>query len=186
MPPEFPPQSAPRSASVPPPAVPPAVPLRKARARGLNRLRGLRRLLVGLRRQWLVRVWGMEIDPSAQISLSARLDRTFPAGVHIGPRSYIAFEARILTHDMTRGLYLHTRIGADCFIGGRSLILPGVEIGDGSVVGAGSVVTRPVPPGSLVAGNPARILRSGIEVGPYGRFIGADATESALVEQGLA
>jgi hypothetical protein len=41
-------------------------------------------------------------------------------------------------------------------------------------------------PGSIVAGNPARILRSGIEVGPYGRFLDADARESSLVEQGLA
>ncbi|MGR3465597.1 acyltransferase [Limimaricola sp.] len=127
----------------------------------------------------------MDIDPSARFSFSARFDRTFPIGVHLGPRSYVAFEARILTHDFTRGLYLHTRIGADCFIGGRSLILPGVEIGDGSIVGAGSVVTRSVPPRSIVAGNPARILRSGIEAGPYGRLAQADATESALAAAGL-
>jgi len=106
--------------------------------------------------------------------------------VHVGAQSYVAFEARILTHDMTRGLYLHTRIGQNCFIGGRSLILPGIEIGDNCVVGAGSVVTKSVPPRSLVAGNPARILRENIEVGPYGRFATADATESALAEAGLA
>ena len=170
-----------------PPSAPeaPARPMAKARRRGLNRLSGLRRALVEMRRLWLTRVWGMDIDPTAQISLAARLDRTFPIGVHVGPRSYVAFEARILTHDMTRGLYLHTRIGADCFIGGRSLILPGVEIGDNSVVGAGSVVTKSVPPRSLVAGNPARILQSDIRVGPYGRFLDADATEAALAEQGL-
>ncbi len=127
----------------------------------------------------------MDIHPTAQMSLSARLDRTFPKGVHIGAYSYIAFDARILTHDRTRGLYVHTRIGRNCFIGGSSLILPGVEIGDNCVIGAGSVVTKSIPAKSLVAGNPARILRSDIEVMEYGRFLTADATEDALAEQGL-
>lgn len=159
--------------------------LHKARRRGLNRLSSLRNLLVTLKRGYYRRIMGMDIHPSAQFSLSAKFDRTFPIGVHVGPQSYVAFDARILTHDRTRGLYLHTRIGANCFIGGCSLILPGVEIGDNCVVGAGSVVTRSVPPRSIVAGNPARIVRSDIEVGPYGRFLDADATESALAEQGL-
>lgn len=157
----------------------------KARKRGLNRLSGVRNALVGVRRWLLVKIWGMDIHPTAQLSLSAKFDRTFPIGVHVGAHSYIAFEARILTHDRTRGLYVHTRVGANCFIGGRSLILPGVEIGDNCVIGAGSVVTKSVPPRSLVAGNPARVLREGIEVGEYGRFLTADATEAALAEAGL-
>lgn len=162
-----------------------AAPQAKARRRGLNRISGLRNALVGLRRTLLVRIWGMDIHPTAQLSLSAKLDRTFPIGVHVGKNSYVAFEARILCHDRTRGLYLHTRVGENCFIGGRSLILPGVEIGDGSVVGAGAVVTKSVPPRSVVAGNPARVLQSDIEVGPYGRFLDADATEARLAEDGL-
>lgn len=157
----------------------------KARKRGLNKLSWLRNALVDARRAWYRRVWRMDIHPTVQFSLSAKFDRTFPIGVHVGPHSYIAFDSRILTHDRTRGLYLHTRVGANCFIGGCSLILPGVEIGDNCVIGAGSVVTKSVPPRSLVAGNPARILRSDIEVGEYGRFLTADATESALAEQGL-
>jgi UDP-2-acetamido-3-amino-2,3-dideoxy-glucuronate N-acetyltransferase len=46
-------------------------------------------------------------------------------------------------------------------IGSNATILCGVEIGEGATVGAGSVVTKDVPPGAVVAGNPARVLQSG-------------------------
>lgn len=49
------------------------------------------------------------------------------------------------------------RIGANVWIGGASIILPGVTIGDDAIIGAGSVVTRDVPAGATVVGNPARI-----------------------------
>lgn len=160
-------------------------PFKKAKKRGLNRLWFIRNGLVYLQRQYYTKLWGMDIHPTAQMSLSAKPDRTFPKGVHVGAYSYVAFDVRILTHDRTRGLYVHTHIGQNCFIGGSSLILPGVEIGDNCVVGAGSVVTKSIPPKSLVAGNPARIMRSDIKVTHYGRFLDADATESSLAEQGV-
>jgi acetyltransferase-like isoleucine patch superfamily enzyme len=50
-------------------------------------------------------------------------------------------------------------IGNDVWIGYRSIILSGVTIGDGAVVGAGSVVTKDVPPYTVVAGNPAREIK---------------------------
>ncbi|MCJ1354466.1 MAG: hypothetical protein MMC33_004455 [Icmadophila ericetorum] len=50
-------------------------------------------------------------------------------------------------------------VGEDCWFGGGAIVLPGVKIGKGAVVGAGSVVTKDVPPFTVVAGNPARILR---------------------------
>ena len=50
-------------------------------------------------------------------------------------------------------------IGKNCWIGTRCLILPGVTIHDGAVVGAGSVVTKDVPPLAIVAGNPARVIK---------------------------
>ncbi|MGR3759091.1 sugar O-acetyltransferase [Roseobacteraceae bacterium NS-SX3] len=49
-------------------------------------------------------------------------------------------------------------LGADVWIGGGAILMPGVSIGEGAIVGAGAVVTRDVPPGSTVAGNPARPL----------------------------
>ena len=50
-------------------------------------------------------------------------------------------------------------IGRHVWIGLRALILEGVTIGDNSIVGAGSVVTKSVAPNSVVAGNPARFIR---------------------------
>jgi len=49
------------------------------------------------------------------------------------------------------------RIGRNVWIGGGAIILPGVTIGDDAIVGAGSVVTRDVPAGATVVGNPARV-----------------------------
>lgn len=50
-------------------------------------------------------------------------------------------------------------IGNDVWIGARVIVLSGVHIGDGAVIGAGSVVTKDVPPFGIVAGNPAKLIR---------------------------
>ncbi|HVV94300.1 MAG TPA: acyltransferase [Hyphomicrobiales bacterium] len=64
-------------------------------------------------------------------------------------------------HHITGGrpMTLPVRIGDHVWIGTRAIILKGVTIGDGAMVAAGAVVTRDVPPGMLVAGVPARVLR---------------------------
>jgi len=50
-------------------------------------------------------------------------------------------------------------IGNDCWIGGQSVICPGVTIGDGCVIGAGAVVTKDIPAYSFAVGNPAKVIR---------------------------
>ncbi len=52
-----------------------------------------------------------------------------------------------------------TQIGSDCWIGNNAVVLSGVTISDGVIIGAGSVVTRDVPPYAIVIGNPGKILR---------------------------
>lgn len=137
----------------------------------LNIFKPLRLAIVKAKWLYYTKIWRMDIDPTANFSLSAWFDRTHPKGVHIGAETYVAFGATILAHDLTRGLFVHTRIGRRCFIGARSIIMPGVEIGDECVVGAGSVVTRSVPARSLVVGNPAKIIRSDIKIiARYGRM----------------
>jgi maltose O-acetyltransferase len=50
-------------------------------------------------------------------------------------------------------------IGADVWVGGGAILCPGIKIGERSVIGAGSVVTRDIPPGVFAAGNPCRFIR---------------------------
>lgn len=62
-------------------------------------------------------------------------------------------------------------IGNDVWIGGHTVVLPGVAIGDGAVIGAGSVVTRDIPAGVVAAGNPCRVIRP---IGPEDRIAGEE------------
>ncbi len=54
---------------------------------------------------------------------------------------------------------IETIVGSDCWIGDNSVVLAGRKLGHGCVVGAGSVVTKDVPPYAIVVGNPARVIR---------------------------
>ena len=56
----------------------------------------------------------------------------------------------------------------EAWIGAQVTILAGVRIGRGAVIGAGSVVTSDVPPATIVAGNPARVVRTGIKTYRFG------------------
>ncbi len=110
-------------------------------------------------------------DYGTNIHLGARVFLNFGCvildvvRVEIGAGTQIGPGVQILTADHPRDPSLRAqglefgrpiRIGANVWIGGGALILPGVTIGDDAIIGAGSVVTRDVMPGATVVGNPAR------------------------------
>jgi putative colanic acid biosynthesis acetyltransferase WcaF len=84
--------------------------------------------------------------------------------ISLGESCTIAQEAYLCTgtHDFASPvLPLQTApivVGKDAFIGARALVLPGVQIGERAIVGAGAVVTKDVPAHAIVAGNPAKVI----------------------------
>ena len=76
----------------------------------------------------------------------------------------------ILTHDHIAGKHVHARIVEYRQVGARGIVMPGLTIGDQPVIAAGAVVTKDVPPRSIVAGNPARIIRSDISTTNWGKI----------------
>ncbi|MCF6330766.1 MAG: hypothetical protein L3I99_04385 [Sulfurimonas sp.] len=113
----------------------------------------------------------MNISPSAIISLGAKLDRTYPVGIHIDDESYVASGAIIFSHDFTRKIHANTIIGKRCFIGSNAIIMPGLKIGDNVIVGAGAVVTKDIPSGCIAVGNPAKIIKEKIQTKKYGQLL---------------
>ena len=83
-------------------------------------------------------------------------------GTLIGPQVFITSDAFGGSRDnLTKvhsGHEAPIKIGANVRIGAHAVILPGVSIGDGATIGAGTVVTRNVPPNVIAVGNPARII----------------------------
>ena len=63
--------------------------------------------------------------PAAAISFSAKLDKSYPRGIHIGEGTAINFGACVLTHDTPRGVHADTWIGKECNIGANSIIMAG-------------------------------------------------------------
>lgn len=148
--------------------------------RSLNQLAALRRFTLRVRRNWLYHVRGIYLDSSSSISLSGRTRSGRPGSIVIGPETLVAFKTFISSVDIESGEVRPVVIGRRCFIGGGATILPGVRIGDESVIGAGAVVMDDVPPRSIAAGNPARVIRSDIKVGRFGRMEGADDNSRRL------
>lgn len=112
------------------------------------------------------------ISRKAILESNLNLDRVYPQGIHIGDNTLIASRATILCHEHVKRdmrdpgnpWISDTYIGKNCFIGVGAMILPGVKIGDEVIIGAGSVVTKDIPSNSVAAGNPAKVIKSGIRM----------------------
>ena len=106
---------------------------------------------------------GLELGERVAIGWFAELDAR--GGISIGNDTNISSHVIMITgsHDLDDECYsadfkaIH--IGHHCWIGTRATILQGVNIGDGSVVAAGAVVTKDIPPGEVWGGVPARFIR---------------------------
>jgi len=116
------------------------------------------RYLAGLVRK------GLALGKNVEIVESFFFDPSHAFLISIGDDCTICPNVRIIAHDASTKKFLgYTKIGRvtireRCFIGDSALILPNVTIGPGSVIGAGSVVTRDIPGNAVAAGNPARVL----------------------------
>ena len=120
---------------------------------------------------------GYDIAISAQMERGLNLDRINDKGIHLGADTIITSNVTILSHHLKAhvsigengvwrthftGELCDTYVGKSCVVGVGATVLGGVKIGDYCIVGAGAVVTKDVPDNTIVAGNPARVIKDNI------------------------
>jgi acetyltransferase-like isoleucine patch superfamily enzyme len=86
-------------------------------------------------------------------------DEEAPELIRIGDGVTISSRVIIATHDVWRNVGAEVWVEDKAFVGIGAILLPGVVIGKRSVVAAGAVVTKPVEPGVIVGGSPAKVIR---------------------------
>lgn len=107
---------------------------------------------------------GMTIGEGCVISLDAEFEEAWASHIKLGNDVTIARGARFISHDASTARALGAtrvgiiEIGDRAFIGAYCIVMPNVRIGSDVIIGSGSVVTRDVPDGTVVGGNPARPL----------------------------
>lgn len=104
----------------------------------------------------------MKVGDHTAFALMVMVDVFFPERIHVGTNSVIGYNTTILAHEYLIHEYRlgDVWIGDNVLIGANTTILPGITIGDGAVVAAGSVVHKDVAAGAFVGGNPLRVLSS--------------------------
>ncbi|WP_368503316.1 DapH/DapD/GlmU-related protein [Alkalihalophilus sp. As8PL] len=113
-------------------------------------------------KNWLYRTFlRMKVGDETAVALMVMMDIMFPERISIGRNSIIGYNTTILAHEYLIKEYRlgDVIIGDEVMIGANTTILPGVTIGDGAIVSAGTLVHRDVPAGAFVGGNPMQIIK---------------------------
>ncbi len=112
-------------------------------------------------KNWLYRTFlQMEVGKKTSFALMVMPDIMFPEKITVGDNSIIGYNTTLLAHEYLIREYRlgEIIIGNEVMIGANTTILPGVTIGDGAIVSAGTLVHKDVPGGAFVGGNPMRII----------------------------
>jgi len=133
-----------------------------------------------------LRARGMKIGENVAL-YNCIFDTNLPFLIEIGSNCIVT-HATVLAHDAgpllfkMKSIVGRVRILDNCFVGAGAVIMPGVTVGPNAIVGANAVVTRDVPPGSIAAGNPARVIS---DVTSWLMREGADNVSRKWVEAGF-
>lgn len=112
-------------------------------------------------KNWLYRTFlRMEVGKKTSFALMVMPDIMFPEKITVGDNSIIGYNTTLLAHEYLIREYRlgEIVIGNEVMIGANTTVLPGVTIGDGAIVSAGTLVHKDVPGGAFVGGNPMRII----------------------------
>jgi len=117
------------------------------------------------KRWWnVLRAKGMKLGKGVNLPFSTGIDISHCCLISIGNNCGFGEECIILAHDAMPNEYLdatiigRVTIHESCHFGVRTVILPGVTIGPGSVIGSNSVVANDIPPDTIATGNPAKVI----------------------------
>ncbi|AOH57079.1 acyltransferase [Peribacillus muralis] len=112
-------------------------------------------------KNWLYRTFlHMKVGKHTSFALMVMPDVMFPEKISVGMNTVIGYNTTILAHEYLIREYRlgEVIIGDEVLIGANSTILPGLTIGDGAIVSAGTLVHKDVPEGAFVGGNPMKVI----------------------------
>jgi len=112
-------------------------------------------------KRFLLRMTGMKVGRDAAVGLMAMFDVFYPEMIELGENCIVGYNTTILAHEFLKNELRigKTVVGKDSMVGANATVLAGVEIGNGAVVSAASLVDADVPAGSFAKGNPMRVLK---------------------------